>query len=167
MDVQTGIVAMMTHLNHICSVATSRCSLFTQSTQYCFRFGCIDDSWKYAQTRLLFLVTAVLESVAVVPWLELGSVAVITILGSAILTNNWLWNSGWLSSNNTTRGWHSNILCTQIFVLGLNKSQQSTWNILHSQRSSYYISLMYTVKMVKIKQNFSDKTHNRKINAIP
>ena len=26
---------------------------------------------------------------------------------------------------------------------------------------------MYTVKMVKVKRNFSDKTHNRKINAMP
>ena len=47
------------------------------------------------------------------------------------------------------------------------KSQQSTRNILHSQWSSHYISLIYTVKIVKVKQNFRDKTHNHKINAMP
>ena len=41
-------------------------------------------------------------------------------------------------------------------------SQLEIFSIVNGQAT---ISLMYTVKMVKVKRNFSDKTHNRKINA--
>ena len=65
------------------------------------------------------------------------------------------------------RGCHSHNFCTTICDRGQTAGQRSTWNNLHSQQSSHYISLIYAVKVVKVKRNFSDKTHNRKTNSMP
>ena len=58
-----------------------------------------------------------------------------------------------LSQGDDTR---SHVLFTLMFVCGQSRNQQS----------SHCISLMRTVKSVKVKQNFGDTIHNHKINAM-
>ena len=42
--------------------------------------------------------------------------------------------------NDTTRGCHSHMLCTSIFVRGQDESQETNPNTLDSQKSSYLIT---------------------------
>ena len=57
------------------------------------------------------------------------------------------------------RGCHTHNFCTTIFDRGQNESQQSIRNIHYSQRSSHYIFLIFSIKLVvKVKGNVGAKT---------
>ena len=49
------------------------------------------------------------------------------------------------------KGCHTHNFCTMICDHGQNKSQRSNQNIRHSQWSSQYISLIFSIKLVKVK----------------
>ena len=51
-----------------------------------------------------------------------------------------------------------------VTAVKIKVNNQLEIRILHSQKSRHYISLIYTVKL---KRNFSDKTYNREIYAMP
>ena len=57
-----------------------------------------------------------------------------------------------------TRGCHTHSFCTTVCDRGQNESQRSNRNIRHSQRSSHYISLIFSIKLVKVKGNVGAKT---------
>ena len=59
----------------------------------------------------------------------------------------------------SAREWHSNLSYTLIFACGRDESQIEIFSMVNSQAT---ISLIYTIKLVK--QNFSNKSHNCKIN---
>ena len=47
----------------------------------------------------------------------------------------------------SAKGCHTHSFCTTICDRGQNKSQRSNRNIRHSQRSSHYISLIFSIKL--------------------
>ena len=79
--------------------------------------------------------------------------AVVSVVCAAIFTGKMVAELGVI-----TRGCHTHSFCTTICDRDRNESQLSNRNIHHSQRSSHFISLIFSINLVKVKGNVRAKT---------